>query len=126
MTISPLDLSDALQKVLTDAVQDIKDQVNAEAREIAEDVCNNLKRHSPKDKGDYAKSWTVDEKEGTAFLGTKNYVIHNKRHYRLTHLLEYGHANRDGGRTNARPHIEKIANAASNEFERRVKNICGN
>ncbi len=43
--------------------------------------------------------------------------------YRLTHLLEDGHAKRDGGRTKAMPHIQKHEQDAVQEFERRVEEV---
>lgn len=121
--ISPLELSDAVQDALKEASQSIKDKINEEAKEIANDVCNSLKRKSPEDTGAYKNSWTVREEEGRTYSGTVNYVVHSKKHYRLTHLLEYGHANRKGGRTPAYPHIAKVNDAACREFERRVVDI---
>ena len=124
MIISVLELDDAIQEQLKEATQEIKDKINVEAKSIAKDVCNKLKRDSPKDTGDYAKDWVVNEVEGKFFQGTFNYVVHNKKHYRLTHLLEHGHASRNGGRVKAYPHIEKISNIANAEFGRRVKEIA--
>ena len=122
--ISALNLDDAIQEQLKEATQEIKEKINDQAKEIANDVCNKLKRESPSDTKQYAKSWTVDSREGKYFQGTFNFVVHNKKKYRITHLLEYGHASRNGGRVKAYPHIEKISNVASAEFERRVKEIA--
>lgn len=63
----------------------------------------------------YSNSWAVTKKEGTNFI---NCTIHNKKYYRLTHLLEYGHATRDGNRTREFTHIEPI----SAECEKRIEN----
>lgn len=127
MIISPLQLSDAVAKILEETTIEIQERVNEEAEGIAKDVCDNLKRHSPKDTGKYAKSWTVDERETKKlFTSYKHYVVKNDKRYRLTHLLEHGHLNRDGSRTPAKEHIATVERAAIREFERRVEEICKN
>ena len=65
----------------------------------------------------YSKSWSVDGKEGRTFYHA---TIRNRKHYRLTHLLEYGHATRDGKRTRAFSHIKPVEELC---IERMMKNI---
>jgi len=51
--------------------------------------------------------------------------IYNKPHYRLTHLLEDGHLNRDGSRTEGKPHIEPAARAAEAILMKKVELTIG-
>lgn len=52
-----------------------------------------------------------------------HYIVHNKEHYRLTHLLEKGHAKRSGGRTRAIPHIAPAEEAAKEKFIQDVEAV---
>lgn len=93
------------------------DSLNTEMRktiinDTAKQTVNYLKKNSPKDTGGYAKTWKY-EKNGH-IQGVYKYAttVYNEKNYRLTHLLEYGHQKRGGGRTKAQPHIidaEKLA-----------------
>ena len=50
--------------------------------------------------------------------------VHNATEYRLTHLLENGHAKSNGGRTNAFPHIAPVAEKAQESlYQNIMKNI---
>ena len=84
--------------------------------EVAKETVKELKSTSPKKTGGYAKGW-ARKKVGTA------QVVHNSTNYQLTHLLENGHANRDGGRTPGRPHIAPAEQKAIDEFEKRVEKV---
>lgn len=77
-----------------------------------------LKANSPKKTGAYAKGWTLKKatKTGKGFKIT----VYNKDHYRLTHLLEHGHAKINGGRTQSHPHILLAEEAASSLFEQKI------
>lgn len=53
-------------------------------KETAQEASEKLKQTSPENSGAYAKGWTVSKQGGS-------YIVHNKDHYQLTHLLENGH-----------------------------------
>lgn len=85
------------------------------ADEVAKLGVTKLRTKSPVGAtGDYAKGWRVKK------VGTKR-IVHNATEYRLTHLLEKGHATRDGGRTTAQPHIKPVENELAIEFEREIR-----
>ena len=89
-----------------------EETVDVIAEKVANDGVELLKANSPKSPGGgkYARSWT-QKKVG------KKFVIHNKKHYRLTHLLEKGHAKVNGGRVAARVHIAPVEDRVIDEFE---------
>lgn len=67
--------------------------------------------------GRYAKGWKSRLVTGAR---TKQGIIYNADVPGLPHLLEYGHANRNGGRTPGRIHIKTIEDQIVNEFEKEV------
>ncbi len=73
-----------------------------------------LKSSSPVKTGDYQKSWGKQIKYKP--YGAEG-IVYSKKEYRLTHLLEFGHANRDGGRTKAIPHIGPVNDDIQIYFE---------
>lgn len=86
----------------------------------AEHAVADLNTLSPNRTGEYAKDWAV--KVGKRVDGFKSFVVHNKKHYQLTHLLEDGHikvvyGHRVGGRVGPRVHIAPVDASATKEFE---------
>lgn len=77
-----------------------------------------LKATSPKKSGEYAKEWTVNKVKTRT--GTQT-TIYNKKLYMLSHLLEYGHAKTNGGRTRAFNYIEPVNDEAQKRFEEELK-----
>lgn len=111
-------LNDAIMEELNRYAHVAKEEVEELAERTANEGAATLKSTSPKRKGKYAKSWRV-KKVGTSF------VIHNSRHYQLTHLLEKGHAKVNGGRVAARPHIQPVEQEAIEQFLNGLNEVLG-
>jgi hypothetical protein len=72
-------------------------------RKTATAVKNEIAANAPEKTGRYKKSWATKKvKENSHAL---EMTVHSKNRYQLTHLLEKGHALRNGGRARAFPHI---------------------
>ena len=65
----------------------------------------------------YSRSWYVDFRKGNNFCHA---TIANKKHYRLTHLLEYGHYTRNGTKTRAFRHIEPVDIYCTERLEKNI------
>ena len=92
-------INEALQEYATLAADDMKKCIN----EAGKTVRKEIKSHAPKGTGKYGKSWRVKKvKENAQHL---ELVVYSPSRYYLAHLLENGHAKRNGGLVSARPHI---------------------
>lgn len=72
---------------------------------------------------EYCKGWRL-KKDKT---GKNRYIVKvwNKTDYQLTHLLEFGHATRNGGRTRPQAHIRPTEEKYKKEFEKELKRKIG-
>lgn len=117
-------LSDAISDALRQYSDAIIDGVKKAEDVTAKECKSNLEADSPVGAtGKYKNGWKVTVTKNTPL--EKHTVIHNKE-YRLTHLLEDGHATRNGGRTRAFPHIKKNEEKANAAFEKRVEEVLQN
>lgn len=87
-------------------------------------VRDEIKASAPSDTGKYSKSWTVKTVRETS--NSLELVVHSRNRYQLTHLLEFGHAKRGGGRVSARPHIASAEEKAIKAFEEEIKEAITN
>lgn len=95
--------------------QDVVENVNVSSERVGKAAVKRLKETSPKDKGDYAKSWAMATEPAVGQPHKR--IIHAKApHYRLTHLLEHGHTKVGGGRVEGRPHIQPAEEEVIREF----------
>lgn len=104
----------------TDQVEkSVDDKVEQTAKSLRDDI----EAHSPRKTGDYAKGWVVKPRR---VGGQKKLVVYNKDHYRLTHLLEKGHAKRGGGRVAGIPHIAPAADRHIKDLVSGIQQIVRN
>jgi predicted phage-related endonuclease len=107
------DLSNQIARELQRYANVVAEDVDTAAEEVANNLVEELKDSGPKLTGNYRKGWTVKNVRGVR-------VVHNKTKYRLTHLLEKGHAKVGGGRVAAIPHIRPAEERAINDFLTRI------
>lgn len=118
---------DELQKVVMDYLENYKEDIDEEVMETVDEITKHardeLKQISPRGKGTrsnpYYRGWAI--KLSKRRSGVYHKVIWNKTNYQLTHLLEFGHVTRNGGRTKAIPHIRPIEQKYNVEFVDRLE-----
>ena len=108
-------IMEGLQEYADLATDDMKAAVKKAGDEAKKDV----QAGAPVKSGKYKKSWTVKTtKENSNSL---ELTVHSRNRYQLAHLLEFGHAKRNGGRTRAFPHIAPAAAKAAELLEKEVE-----
>ena len=121
------DLS-GLQDLLRQYSYDIQDGIKEEAERIGRESANTLKHKSPVKSGRYARNWTVDVgKKYNADRGISEFsvVVHNKKAYQLTHLLEHSHLMRNGQKSTPIVHIYPVEQKVTKDFETSVEQVIG-
>lgn len=122
MAKTPIDkLDTAIEKILKEYEGNISSNLEQVTKEIGKKGAQAVKasaRGAVKGKK-YASGWTYEVQKTR--LST-SVVIYNQSHPGLAHLLEKGHANVDGGRTPARPHIAPVEEKLVKEYEEGVRN----
>ncbi|KEZ51332.1 hypothetical protein [Metabacillus indicus] len=102
-------IANQITQVLRDYTNEVEQEIEVIKERVSKDAVSELKTTSPKLTGSYRKGWRVKK------VGKKR-IVHNKTDYQLTHLLEKGHANRNGGRTPAKVHIQPVEEKVFREF----------
>lgn len=117
------------QEVVNDLLQDyyrdgVVETMTEVIPQVAKEATKKLRQSSPKGaSGKYAKGWATKVEKGRISVGATVYGKDGT--YQLAHLLEHGHATRNGtGRTfsdtPAYPHIADVEQWAVNEAYNRI------
>ena len=112
-------------KALEDYNVEVVRVTNESIKEAAKEAAKTLKNGGPyKNRtGAYAKDWTAGKKKSVVQI--QGYTVYNKDHFQLTHLLEYGHQSRNGGRAKAFSHIaplnDQIGEIVASKIESKLR-----
>lgn len=112
-------LAEAVMEALNRYAEETEDAMRESVTEVAKEAKDIVKNASPVRTGKYQKGWTTkktEEKSGKLVV-----TLYNKNKGPLTHLLEHGHANRNGGRTPGKKHIALAEEYAEEELERQLE-----
>lgn len=130
-TIKPEELTKEIEKALKDWEKVTQDEAVKGLKVTADQAAQKLHSADPAGVGssksgykrrswsDYNSGWKV--KQDTGARGVFSMIVHNSKHYQLTHLLENGHALRNGDRSRAFPHIAPVAEEAEKELLDNIK-----
>lgn len=127
MAISPDGLAEAINDVLRDYKGLVDEDVQKVTQRLGKQTADRVKSEGNtagfKGTGEYVGNWR------SKYKGKANgaeATVYNQKTYRLTHLLEYGHATVNGGRTRAFPHISKAEQWAIDAYQRALKEAIRN
>ena len=121
MSIKIDDLAREVMKGLDEYADVTTEQVKKAVRKAGNTVRREIQENAPKNTGDYAKSWAVKKVRESSH--TLEVVVHSKNRYQLTHLLEFGHCLRNGGRTRAMPHIAPAEEKGIEQLEKQIESL---
>jgi hypothetical protein len=97
------DLASEVMKGLNEYAELADVSMKKAGRKTATAVKNEISANAPKKSGRYKKSWTAKKTKENSH--TLEMTVHSKDRYQIAHLLEHGHAKRNGGRVEGIPHI---------------------
>lgn len=111
--ISIDDLYAEVNRLLEEHADNVSEVLDEVAVDYAKIGVRQLRENSPARTGKYKKGWAYSKTKTR--IGTE-VTIYQKSKPQLTHLLEFGHAKRNGGRVEGKKHIKPVEEQIVNEF----------
>ena len=103
---------------------DAQSRRKAAVKKAANTVKKEITAGAPARSGKYAKSWrTKTTKESSSAL---EITVYSPTRYMLAHLLEHGHAKRNGGRVAGKAHIAPAEQDGIEELEHEIERSIRN
>lgn len=113
-------LGAAIVEFIREYTEDVALAVKKEVASTAKEARDQLEEKSPELTGEYKAGWRVKNNDDE---GAASRILYNKTDYQLVHLLEFGHASRNGGRVRAHPHVAKTVDPLLEEMHENIKDI---
>lgn len=118
-TVKIAELAIEIEKELAAYSDDVTEGIKKSIRKETRAAVRQLKATSPRKTGEYAGGW----RSRVAYESREDLRIriYNGKKPGLTHLLEHGHAKKNGGRVNGIPHIAPVVKALEDKLDADIK-----
>lgn len=117
--IEPKDFSALMNTLLDSYGAEVKSVAVSAADDVSKEARDKLKSKSAGGfqniTGSYRRGWRAVLRKSAIGVDAR---VYNATDYRLTHLLEFGHQLRNGGRSEPFPHIGTVNDWAIEQFEK--------
>ena len=113
--VSVGNLAEAVMKELREFADTTTEGMKAAVTDVGKQVRDEIKAGAPAASGKYAKSWAVKNTQENSHA--LEVTVHSRNRYQLAHLLEHGHAKRNGGRVSGKPHIAPAEQKGEHTFD---------
>ena len=111
-------LADAVNDALEEYSKFADETMRKAVTDAGKTVRNSIKEGAPVKSGKYAKCWSVKNTKMNSHV--LEVTVYSRNRYQLAHLLEHGHAKRNGGRTRAQVHIAPAEEKGIEQLERDI------
>ena len=115
MKVTVDQMADAIMEGLEEYNQLAASTVKKAVKRAGTTVRKEIEGTAPQMTGKYAKSWR--SKTTAESASSIHVTVYSPSRYMLAHLLEHGHALRNGGRTRAFPHIAPVEEIGDKQLE---------
>ena len=113
-TVRPDGMAEAIMEELNKfskaTATDLKKAIN----EAGKTAKKEIEKNAPRRTGRYKRSWRIKKMKETS--DSLEITVHSKDRYQIAHLLENGHAKRNGGRVMGKPHIKDAQEEAEKQL----------
>lgn len=124
MSIPVGNLASEVMKQLNEYAEVTTEGMKKAVNDAGKTVRKEIQSGAPAKSGRYRKSWSV--KKTTESSSKMEVTVHSRDRYQLAHLLEHGHAKRNGGRTKAKPHIAPAEEIGVQTLEQDIERMIRN
>lgn len=117
-------LADTVMEYLNDYADVSTEGMKKAVKKAGNTVKKEISANAPKETGAYGKSWSVkNTKESSKSLEV---TVYSRNRYQLSHLLEFGHAKRGGGRVAGKSHIAPAEESGIRQLESEIERSLRN
>ncbi len=120
ISVTVEDLTESVEKTLNNYSKTVINATKENAKKCMDKLVKRTKETAPKNRPKYYKNIT-SKQTGNSFSGVEFTWYVKGSEYRLSHLLENGHAKRNGGRVEGTHFIKKASEPIIQEFIKSIE-----